>query len=324
MATTIVFLSDAPEDERFLAGVATQAACSLSRVASVGEIVASIESGADAVYFMDVSSPDLFTQLENQVQERFGLYSDRIQANRMYFISSQDLEKNSFLITSPLFGHFLLRNYGNLEESAKHFGRVVAATLRPRAFDLSAFFGPGVKTQRLVLKKTSQKQDAIEAVRNYIIAAQFKTRMAATVANAVDELLMNSMFDAPVDALGKPLYNTTARDAVRELADQGRVEMEVGFDGKYLGITAIDYFGSLDKGRLLSHVSKIYTEEEYRVRSSYAGAGIGLATVFRSGGGLFFVSERGERTEVTVFFRKFDSFREFKEQFRFVSTQFYF
>jgi hypothetical protein len=78
------------------------------------------------------------------------------------------------------------------------------------------------------------------------------------------------------------------------------------------------------EAKLLSHISKIYTEEEYKVRSSNAGAGIGLATVFRSGGSFLFVSENQVRTEVTVFFRRMDSFREFKDQFRFISTQFYF
>ena len=69
-------------------------------------------------------------------------------------------------------------------------------------------------------------------------------------------------------------------------------------------ITAVDQFGSLDKVKLLSHISKIYTDEEYKVKTSVAGAGIGLATVFRSGGSFFFVSESRVRTEVTVFFQK--------------------
>jgi hypothetical protein len=102
------------------------------------------------------------------------------------------------------------------------------------------------------------------------------------------------------------------------------VEIQVGFDGKYAGVTAVDHFGSLDKSKLLSHMSKIYTEEEYKVKTSVAGAGIGLATVFRTGGSFFFCSESRTRTEVTVFFKRTDNFREFRDQFRFLSTQFYF
>jgi hypothetical protein len=109
-----------------------------------------------------------------------------------------------------------------------------------------------------------------------------------------------------------------------KLEGRHEVEMQVGYDGEYVGITATDLFGSIDKIKLLTHISKIYTEEEYRVKTTVAGAGIGLATVFRSGGSFFFVSEAQVRTEVTVFFRRTESFRDFKDQFRFISTQFYF
>jgi hypothetical protein len=71
-------------------------------------------------------------------------------------------------------------------------------------------------------------------------------------------------------------------------------------------------------------VTKVYTEAEYKIKQSQAGAGLGIATVYRTGGSFMFVSESRERTEVTVFFRKCDSYREFREQFRFFSTQFYF
>jgi hypothetical protein len=102
------------------------------------------------------------------------------------------------------------------------------------------------------------------------------------------------------------------------------VELQVGFDGTYFGVTAIDHFGSLDKAKLLTHISKNYSDEQYKIRTGIAGAGIGLATVYRSGGSFFVASEMRERTEVTLFFKRTDSYREFKEQFQFFSTQFYF
>jgi hypothetical protein len=74
----------------------------------------------------------------------------------------------------------------------------------------------------------------------------------------------------------------------------------------------------------MAHISKVYTNEEYKVRSTVAGAGIGLATVFQSGGSFFFSSDNHVQTEVTVFFRRTDSYRDFKDQFKFLATQFYF
>ena len=148
--------------------------------------------------------------------------------------------------------------------------------------------------------------------------------MASVVANAVDELLMNAMFDACTDERGRQLYASTPRNTVLPLDGRRAVELNVGFDGPYVGIAAMDQFGSLDKEKLVEHLSKGYRNEAYKVKSSVAGAGIGLATVFRSGGSFLFACDAGQRTEVTVFFQKTDTYKEFRDQFRFICTKFTF
>jgi hypothetical protein len=310
---SLLLISARPEDHAFAAAVAMSAGLSL-RTASDARTGAKIiaEDGA-AVILCDVSTDAHYQALEKAIQDAVGLFSDRINSNAIYFLSSQPLEKVQYLIQSPLFGHFVIRNYGDVQDTGTHFGRVVRATLADRAFGLKRLLKDGAKTQALKLQVTTQKQDAVEAVKNYLLAAKFQSRMATVIANAVDELLMNAMFDAP-----------TERSASIKLENRHAVEMHVGYDGQYIAITAIDLFGSLDKLRLLTHISKVYADEEYKVKTTVANAGLGLATVFRSGGSFFFVSEARVRTEVTVFFKRTASFREFKDQFKFLSTQFYF
>jgi hypothetical protein len=321
---SLLLISARPEDHAFAAAVAMSAGLSL-RTASDARTGAKIiaEDGA-AVILCDVSTDAHYQALEKAIQDAVGLFSDRINSNAIYFLSSQPLEKVQYLIQSPLFGHFVIRNYGDVQDTGTHFGRVVRATLADRAFGLKRLLKDGAKTQALKLQVTTQKQDAVEAVKNYLLAAKFQSRMATVIANAVDELLMNAMFDAPTDELGRPLFTSTARSASIKLENRHAVEMHVGYDGQYIAITAIDLFGSLDKLRLLTHISKVYADEEYKVKTTVANAGLGLATVFRSGGSFFFVSEARVRTEVTVFFKRTASFREFKDQFKFLSTQFYF
>lgn len=320
----LLLISARPEDQAFAAEVAVMAGLSMRSVSDPREGAALIAEESPAVILCDTSTEAQYSALENAIQESVGLFSDKINANSIYFLSSENLEKVQYLVQSPLFGHFIMRNYGDAKEAGAHYGRLVRAALAERSFGLNTLLKEGARVQQIKLQLTTQKQDAVEAVKNYLLAAKFQSRMATVVANAVDELLMNAMFDAPTDDLGRPLFSSTARTASIKLEGKHAVEMHVGYDGKYVAITAVDLFGSLDKAKLLSHISKIYTEEEYKVKTSVAGAGIGLATVFRSGGSFFFVSEARVRTEVTVFFRRTDSFREFKDQFRFLSTQFYF
>jgi hypothetical protein len=324
LGKSLLLISARPEDQAFAVEVAITAGLSLQTVKTAVEGAAAIQSDEPSIILADTSSEKQYQELETAIQETVGLFSDKINANAIHFLTGDQLEKGQHLVQSPLFGHFVLRNYGDPKEAGAHYGRLVKATMAERAFGLHNLLKPGAKVQIVKLQLTTQKQDAVEAIKNYLLAAKFQSRMATVIANAVDELLMNAMFDAPVDDLGKNLYNATARTTAMKLEGKSAVEMHVGFDGQYVAISAVDLYGSLDKAKLLSHISKIYTEEEYKVRTTVAGAGIGLATVFRSGGSFFFTSESRARTEVTVFFRRTDSFREFKDQFRFLSTQFYF
>lgn len=324
MSKSILLISARPEDQEFAAEVALTAGLPLITATSAKEGAVRIAADEAAIIFADVSSQSEYQELENAIRDTVGLFSDKISSNALHFLSSAALDEVSYLIESPLFGHFIVRNYDVPKAAGQHYGRIVKATLGERAFGLKNLLKPEAKIQAIRLKSTAQKQEAVEAVKNYLLAAKFQSRMASVVANAVDELLMNAMFDAPVDELGKPTLSSVSRAAVFELKDKQAVELHIGYDGTYVGITAVDFFGSLDKNKLLSHISKIYTEQEYKVRTAVAGAGIGLATVFSSGGSFFFASESRARTEVTVFFRKTENFRLFKDQFKFISTQFYF
>ncbi len=324
MARSLLLISSNEKDEAFVKEVAAAADLPLKVVPNAEASAEYFARDEATVILADCATQALYQDLENTIQNTVGLFSDRINANAIHFLSDGVLENAQFLVQSPLFGHFIMRNYHDPVAAGRHYGKIVRATLEPRAFGLQQLLGPGAKIQVVPLQATTQKQNAVEAVKNFLVQAKFQTRMATVVANAVDELLMNAMFDAPIDDLGRPLFTSTSRSTAFKLESKHAVEMHVGFDGTYVAITAVDLFGSLDKNKLLSHISKIYTEEEYKVRTAVAGAGIGLATVFRSGGSFLFCSENRVRTEVTVMFRRCDSYREFKDQFRFLSTQFYF
>lgn len=320
----LLIISSKPEDVAFAEAVAEVTKLDLLKAATPAEGAEIIDKASPKVIFADVSSLEEYQAFETAVADKIGLFSEKLDANFIHFLTSEALEKTPYLISSPLFGHFVLKNFGDPKEDGRHYGRIIAATLGTRAFGLDTLLRTGAKIQTVKLQSSSQKQGAVEAIRNYLLAAKFQPRMAAVIANAVDEILMNSMFDAPVDDLGRAIYAATARSAVLKLEGKHAVEVQIGFDGKYAAITAVDFFGSLDKSKLLAHISKIYVEEEYKVKHSVAGAGIGLATVFRTGGSFFFASESRVKTEVTVMFRRTDSFKEFRDQFRFISTQFYF
>lgn len=324
MAKTLLLISNRPDDREFATEAAVIAGLELKVVTDAKQGAQIISSDGADVIFADVTTEKEYQELETAIQDTVGLFSDKVSINHIHFISSDDLQKVKFSVQSPLFGNFIVRDYANTKDAGQSYGRFIKTSLQERAFGLESYLAPGAKLQVVKFKNTNQKQAGVEAVKNYLTAANFKSRMASVIANAVDEILMNAMFDAPIDNAGRPMYTSLSRNTALALEGKNAVEMHVGFDGNCVGVSVVDLFGSLDRGKLLAHVSKKYTDDVYKLKNIVAGAGIGLATIFSIGGSLLFVSENGVRTEAMVFFRKTDNFRVFKNQFRFLGAQFYF
>lgn len=323
MANSLLLISKVKEDIDFATEVAN--VCELDFI-----LAKDIEDGVNIMaekdpvaIFVEASNDEAYQPFEKGVQEKLGLYSEKTNANHIHFISSESIDAVPHLTRSPLFGHLIMRKFQNPKEAGSHYARIVRASIKDKCFGLATFMKPGVKVQSIKLVNSMQKQGVVEALKNFILAAKFQPRIAVVIANAIDEVLMNAIFDAPADEIGNPKYTKTARNTEIKLEGKAEVEVQVAFDGLYLGVTAIDRFGSLDKAKLLAHVTKAYNEEDYKLKSSQAGAGLGLGTVYRTGGSFVFASETRERTEVTIFFKRTQSFRDFRDQFRFISTQFY-
>lgn len=324
MAKTLLLVSTRADDQAFAIEVALTAGLSLVTIPDPRGAAEYIARDGANIIFVDTGSRERYLELELAIQETVGIFSDKIDANAIHFLSSEDLSKCIYLVQSPLFGHFVLRNYQDPKEAGQHYGRIVRATLAESAFGLSRLLKEGTKIQTVALQHSNQKQEAVEAVRNFMIAAKFQGRMATVIANSVDEVVMNAIFAAPIDEVGRPMMTSTSRATVFKLENKHAVEIQIGFDGKHIGVTAIDHFGSLDRAKLLSHFAKRYNEDRLKLTAAIANAGLGLATIFRNGGSFFFVSESSVKTEVTILFKKVDNFRDFKQQFRFISTHFYF
>lgn len=324
--TDLVLISARPEDREFAEQVAQTAKLSFHQVSTAKQGAELIqENESPMIILVDTSTQAQYEEFESALQESVGLFSEKIEPNRIHYLSNEDLHSANHLTQSPIFGNFILRNYGTPKEAGEHYGRLIGATLYERAFGLDKLLKPGAKIQTVKLVSSIQKQSASDAVKNYLIAAKFQSRIADLIANAVDEIIMNSIFDAPVDQAGRPLYSSTSRNTVIKLEGKSSVEVQIGFDGKYVGVTSVDLWGSLDKTKLLNHMTTVYNQEGYKVKAAVAGAGIGLARVFQSGGvSFFFASENSARTEVTILCKYSPSYREFRNQFRYLSTQVYF
>jgi len=79
---------------------------------------------------------------------------------------------------------------------------VASSALGTLGITAATHIGTDSSAANILSQIQSATKEAVEAIRNYLLAAKFQTRMASVIANAVDELLMNAIFDAVPELIG--------------------------------------------------------------------------------------------------------------------------
>jgi hypothetical protein len=324
MAATFLLISDHPEDPSFLAEVATHHGAGVQTMPEVGSAVGFLATQECAGVFIDVDAPGRLREFESALQAKFGLLgSEKTPATLFHFLSDRTLAENRELTSSPLFANFIQRPSQDHEEAARFYSRYMKAGNSRNANDLEDFLGERGGVQYLKIEHSDQKQEVAEAVRQYLMQGKIPPRIANIIANSVDEVIMNAIFDAPTDDFGRALYTATERSQSRVLTGREVSLMKIGFDGHYVGVSVIDQWGSLDRARLLHHVSINYKDSDYTVKQGQAGAGLGLATIFQGGATLIYECTSRQQTKVTLIYRAYDNYRSFKNQFHFFQAKFH-
>jgi hypothetical protein len=124
------------------------------------------------------------------------------------------------------------------------------------------------------------------------------------------ELLMNALYDAPVDAHGRARH-AHDRKAQVALAPEEAAVVRVGCDGVRLVLQVTDPFGRLERGHVFGGLLRGLKGQMDTARG---GAGLGLAVCANATVALVFDVAPGQRTEATGVFDLDLNLREFRSQ----------
>jgi hypothetical protein len=133
------------------------------------------------------------------------------------------------------------------------------------------------------------------------------------VGELVHELLMNALYDAPVDAQGRPRF-THARKTPIELATHEAARLRICTDGLRLCIQVSDPFGRLLRKHVFEGLGRGLREGE--LDTTAGGAGLGMAVVHNACVSLVYDVVPEKHTDVTAFLDLELSRREFRSRAR--------
>lgn len=321
----LILISSSGEDVRFAKGLAETAGLDLLGFSKV-------EDGAKA--FFDMSDRQAIALVDVTTQGHLQLFTQAMAAeskarvaapvsNRIVLMGNHTLLEAPYLAGSPLFGTYFQRNFGAWQpEPSALFARHLDRLLKKNEFGLRNFLGADVSVKEVALPDSQNRTIIADAIQKASEAGGFRRRISDRVATAVDELLMNAIFDAPVDENGTRIYRLLPRTAEFTLEGKSSVRFSIAFDGEVLGISVRDNYGSLEKVKFLQNLSMAGTNKDSITSASRAGAGLGLATIYSAGCDMFFHCQKGQATEVILLFRNAPSAMESRSEFRMLGTYF--
>jgi hypothetical protein len=241
----------------------------------------------------------------------------RIAPHRLFAITEGPLNQYPHLFDFPIFGHHLQRRF--MAPAPDLYARLAVACLTPMPFGIARYFPKGTTIQKITLRRSAHKAAAVEALNNFLTKRGVTSRLSQLAAQAADELLMNAIYDAPIDAEGLKFRKNMDRNQDFELKPEKGVDLEIACTDGYTGICVADTYGSFKRSLLLNLLRKDYQERAYVVKADDRGSGLGVHGLIQGGLSLLFVCKPGSRTEVTVFFPNATNYKAFRAGPRFLS-----
>ena len=314
----LVTVSDDPKKRKFAQMVAAEAGQEYASFRSLERLISAIQDDPSAMLFVDAPEEEAFAEFEAPLVSA-------INSERLIYLGAKRIGDQSYIVRSPFFGGHVTSDDVKLWNSsnAAVFARAVRVALGTTGKGIASFLEPDARIIETSLSSTLDKNETIKTVCETLARERhFSERLLANVCLASDELLMNAMYDAPVDELGNPLVGTVARHTFHSFVGKNRIQFLIGYDSRHCAIQVVDYHGSMDKQRLLSRIVKVYAPDEYQIDQRTPGAGLGLARIYRSEASLFFSCRSKVSTEATALLLLNSDFGRSRNRFQFLATRF--
>ncbi len=198
------------------------------------------------------------------------------------------------------------------------YSKLALKLLSPESSSLDVFFEKESSRQEIQIKRAAHRVAAIGATQNFFLKQGLMPRLASRVSQAIDELLLNAIFSAPVNDEGKRYRADLPRTQDFVLKGRETISLSVISSEHFFAARVGDQFGSLDVESVLANLRRDYSKENYK--PGEAEGGLGLNRVLEWGFSLLLLTTPGEGTEVTIFFPRVKSIKKFRESFHFLSA----
>jgi hypothetical protein len=218
-----------------------------------------------------------------------------------------------YLVESPAIDHVLARRDFESPPPAWEVVMLARRLAGVAAPALGAYLDWGFSAVDLDVRVTADRDAATGEIQDFIAGLGAPRRIAEMFAELGHELIMNAMYDAPVDAFGRVKY-AADRKADIALADHERPAVRLATDGTRLALQVCDPFGRLERHHVVDGLARGLAGGE--LDRTHGGAGLGMLVCHNASTALWFDVVPGQRTEVTALLELDVNLRELRTSAR--------
>lgn len=171
--------------------------------------------------------------------------------------------------------------------------------------------GPSLRALDLTVTRSKDRHAAFTQVTSFASEAGVGARFLERLEIVADELITNALYNAPVDAQGRPRFAHLSRREDFELGANEGIVVRVLVNEQRVAISVRDPFGSLGTETVLAYLAKCLRAGSDQIDEKPGGAGLGLFTCFEALSHFVINLARGRATEMIGLIHLTSSFREF-------------
>ncbi len=192
-------------------------------------------------------------------------------------VPKADLELVVELMQQPACMNVLVES----ETDAGVLAGVASRHLYGDIFGIEKHLPWGVRVYSMLVGDYQEKSVAIATISEFAAAMGVRRKYLEQIERVVDELLMNALYDAPVDEEGQPVFEkVSTRDRLGMRLEQ-KALLQYGCDGERFVVAVRDHYGTLEKKVILRYLDKCLHAEQ-QIDRKEGGAGLGLYIVMNS------------------------------------------
>ncbi len=177
----------------------------------------------------------------------------------------------------------------------------------------------GTQIHSFLVGDYQEKSLCIAQISEFAELMSVRRKYRESIEQCLDEMLMNALYDAPVDEQGRPIFSEIPTKTRISLRVEQKVVVQYACDGGQFAIAVRDAFGTLERSTVLRYLHKCLHNEQ-QIDRKVGGAGLGLYLMTSSSTNVYFNVLPGVATEAVCTFN-LESPKQQLESFGFFSER---